>query len=216
MSVPARCGRCGRGRLSTRCGRARRWRPHSHTAEHVAVLQSLNAACSTIGVYISLGVCGGEALAEFGDGGFQSGLVAQHADAMPHGVLDAGTIPHLVGGGIVSSSRSGRGGQRDRRMVEHGTGGGVQERFGCPGRVVTVRDGGQTGAASVDEPLEQRVGGKTVGAHDTGTSAFAGRIQAGNGGPGVQTRCECLPCSSARRAPPESAPCSSRSRSERV
>ena len=71
-------------------------------------------------------------------------------------------------------------------MVEHGTGGGVQERFGCPDRVVTVRDGGQTGAASVDEPLEQRVGGKTVGAHDTGTSAFAGRIQAGNGGPGVQ------------------------------
>ena len=159
---------------------------HIAYGEHVAVLQSLNAACSTIGVYISLGVCGGEALAEFGDGGFQSGLVAQHADAMPHGVLDAGTIPHLVGGGIVSSSRSGRGGQRDRRMVEHGTGGGVQERFGCPDRVVTVRDGGQTGAASVDEPLEQRVGGKTVGAHDTGTSAFAGRIQAGNGGPGVQ------------------------------
>ena len=52
---------------------------HIAYGEHVAVLQSLNAACSTIGVYISLGVCGGEALAEFGDGGFQSGLVAQHA-----------------------------------------------------------------------------------------------------------------------------------------
>ena len=38
---------------------------HIAYGEHVAVLQSLNAACSTIGVYISLGVCGGEALAEW-------------------------------------------------------------------------------------------------------------------------------------------------------